>query len=218
MTKSCLLLFSIASLTSLTYAQTQVTMDFNSPAIPLNSYISFPSLYQEDGFVLTASTPSNPSALQYNGVLAYGNSYPYTGIDGTNFLAVGWNTYWLTRQDGGLFSLNSLQANLSTYGYAMRVWSYTDVAHTQNRMEVGLFFPWEGDRLAYAQTRTFIPSQSADAIRCLELIPESNGMMPPYNMISGLGIDNIVVTIPEPSTLTLLALGAVFVVMGRRKN
>ena len=205
------------SLASKAQSQTLVTIDFNGTTIPLNSYVSFPSSHLENGFVLTASTPTNPANIPYNGVLAFGNTYPYTGIDNSNFLASGWNTYWLTRQDGGLFNFNSLQANLSTYGGAMRVWSYSDIAHTQNKVEVGVFFPWEGDHLAWGQTRTFIPTQGADAIRCLELIPDGNPTMPPYYMVTSLGIDNIVVTVPEPSSLSLLALGGVVVALRRRR-
>jgi hypothetical protein len=206
------------SLASKAQSQTLVTIDFNGTTIPLNSYVSFPSSHLEDGFVLTASTPTNASNIPYNGVLASGNTYPYTGIDNSNFLACGWNTYWLIRQDGGLFNFNSLQANLSNNGFLMRVWSYSDINHTQNRAEVGVFFPWEGDHLAYGQTRTFIPSQSADAIRCLELIPESYGITPNAGVVTGLGIDNIVVTIPEPSSLSLLALGGILVVLRRKRR
>jgi len=206
------------SLASKAQSQTLVTIDFNGTTIPLNSYVSFPSSHLEDGFVLTASTPTNASNIPYNGVLTSGNTYPYTGIDNSNFLACGWNTYWLIRQDGGLFNFNSLQANLSNNGFLMRVWSYSDINHTQNRAEVGVFFPWEGDHLAYGQTRTFIPSQSADAIRCLELIPESYGITPNAGVVTGLGIDNIVVTIPEPSSLSLFALAGVVVTLRRLRS
>lgn len=77
------------SLASKGQSQTLVTIDFSGTIIPLNSYVSFPSSYLEDGFLLTASTPTNPANIPYNGVLAFGNIYPFTGIDNSNFLASG---------------------------------------------------------------------------------------------------------------------------------
>jgi len=124
-------LYLCASLSLEHLAFAEVIIDFNGSPVPINTFVTFPSSLAEDGYVITQSVPTNSSNIPYNGVIAksdrlnfYGNNFAYAGIDGSNYLALGWNTYWLTKQDGGVFDFLSLQANISIDGYSLRMWSY----------------------------------------------------------------------------------------------
>lgn len=218
-------LFLCASLSLKQLAFAEVIIDFNGSPVPINTFVTFPSSLAEDGYVITQSVPTNSSNIPYNGVIAksdrlnaYGNNFSYAGIDGSNYLALGWNTYWLTKQDGGVFDFLSLQANISIDGYSLRMWSYSDVNHTQDKAEIGLFFPFNGSRMSYFETLTFTASQNATGIRCIELVP-TQGSLTPNNVINGLAIDNIKVTsVPEPTSLSLLALGGLALVINKRRR